>query len=284
MPAPVQLLRVPYDSAHHARRMGAGPDALAPHVVDALRAAGHDVADDTIDAPDGFATEASTGFALARRLAERVRAAHERGWRPLTLAGNCLTSLGTASGVQGPDDDLAVVWLDAHGDLETPDTSTSGFVDGMALSALTGRAWRALAASVPGFRAVPGDRVILVGARDVSDAERRAIAEAGITWIDADALRDGASALGPALDALAARGVRRAYVHLDLDVHDPSVARVNGYPAPDGLSAAVVRDVVRLVGDRLAIVAAALTAYDPAVDPVGQVPALVRDLTPLLAR
>jgi arginase len=252
--------------------MGAGPIALAPSVAEGLRAAGHAVEDETVEAPAGFRAEVATGFALARALSDRVRRATSAGRVPLVLAGNCLSSLGTASGVAG--DDLAVVWLDAHGDLETPETTTSGFVDGMALAALMGRCWRSLAASVPGFRPVPGQRVVLVGARDLSDAERALIADAGVTWVRADAL----GALPPALDALAASGARRVYLHVDLDVHDPAELPVNSYPAPGGLTRAAVRDVVRQIAARFEISAAAMTAYDPSCDPRGLVVEAAREL------
>lgn len=90
---------------------------------------------------------------------------------------------------------------------------------------------------MPGFAPVPGSRIVLVGARDVGDAERAALAEAGVTWVGAEAFgAEGAGALGPALDALAARGMRRAYVHVDLDVHDPACD-------PDGRARAVALDL-----------------------------------------
>ncbi|WP_025410080.1 arginase family protein [Gemmatirosa kalamazoonensis] len=266
------LIRVPYDSGHRGARMGAGPDVLGPALAASLGAS-----DETITLPEGFRTEATAGFALARALSTRVRDARDAGRRPIVLAGNCLSSLGTASGVGG--DDLAVVWLDAHGDLETPETTTSGFVDGMALAALLGRCWRSMTASVQGFRRVPGSRVVLVGARDLSDAERALIADAGVRWVRADAL----GALDPALDAVVADGARRVYLHVDLDVHDPAALPVNSYPAPGGLSAAEVRDVVRRVGARLEIAAAAMTAYDPSCDPRGLVVDAARALAPLLA-
>lgn len=274
------LLRVPYDSAHRGTRMGAGPDVLGPALAASLPGA----TGETIALPSGFATEAAAGFALARALADRVRAARDAARRPLVLAGNCLSSSGTVAGVRGDGDDLAVVWFDAHGDLETPETTASGFVDGMALATLLGRCWRSIAASVAGFRPVRGDHVILVGARDVSDAERALIADAGITWVRAESLARDAAALGAALDAVRSRGARRAYVHVDLDVHDPAEAPANGYAVPGGVPAAVVRDAVRTTAARLDVVAAALTAYDPSCDPGGRMVDVARALAPLLTR
>jgi arginase len=194
-----------------------------------------------------------------------------RGGFPLVLAGNCGSALGTVSGVRAatPNDtsDIGVIWLDAHADFNTPETTTSGFLDGMALSALTGRCWRTLASSIPGFRPVADADVVLVGARDIDDAESRELAASRVTRVAASRLEsDGASAaLEPALSELA-RHVSRVYLHIDLDVHDPTEAQANQYAVPGGLSAATVRDLVRVVASRFTIVAAALTAYDPTFD------------------
>jgi arginase len=77
---------------------------------------------------------------------------------------------------------------------------------------------------------------------------------------------DGArAALDPALTELA-RHVSRVYLHIDLDVHDPAEAQANQYAVPGGVAAGAVRDLVRVVGERFSIVAAALTAYDPTYD------------------
>ena len=78
-------------------------------------------------------------------------------------------------------------------------------------------------------------------------------------------LGDARAALDPALTELA-RHVSRVYLHIDLDVHEPSEARANQYAVPGGLAAGTVRELVRVVAERFSIVAAALTAYDPTYD------------------
>ena len=102
---------------------------------------------------------------------------------------------------------------------------------------------------------------------DWDDAESRELAASRVTRVEASRLEsDGASAaLEPALSELA-RHVSRVYLHIDLDVHDPAEAQANQYAVPGGLSARTVRDLVRVVADRFTVVAAALTAYDPAFD------------------
>jgi arginase len=159
------------------------------------------------------------------------------------------------------------VWLDAHGDFNTPESSTSGFFDGMGLATVAGRCWSALAASVPGFAPVAERDILLVGARDLDPAEAALLAGSAVQRVAVEVIRThgAAAALAPALDAVAPRG-RRAYLHIDLDVLDPSAARANEFAAPGGLTIAEVADVVRAVGARCRISAAALTAYDPAPD------------------
>jgi arginase len=88
---------------------------------------------------------------------------------------------------------------------------------------------------------------------------------------------EAAERLEAALDRLRKR-VADVYLHLDLDVLDPAEGRVNEYAAPGGLDAGAVAQVVAAVGERFAVRAAAVTAYDPAADPEGRIPATAAEL------
>jgi len=271
----IHTILVPYDSGHRGARMGRGPLHFGKHGVShRLRAGGHQVSEVTIDVPAAFPTEVGTSFAVYRSLSEQVRAVVAGGGFPLVLAGNCGSSLGTVSGVRAasPNDDadgsaIGVIWLDAHADFNTPETTTSGFLDGTVLAALTGRGWGALTASIPGFRPVPDGHVVLVGARDLDAEEERLLASSRVMRVEAARMRAAGAhaALGPGLTELA-RHVSRVYLHIDLDVHDPAEAQANQYAVPGGLAAGTVRELVRVVAGRFSIVAAALTAYDPTFD------------------
>ena len=94
-----------------------------------------------------------------------------RAERPLILAGDCLTALGAVVGLQRRHRDVSVIWLDAHGDFNTPAISTSGYLAGMSLAMLTGRAPEPIAERL-GLRPVPDDHTVLVDARDLDPAER----------------------------------------------------------------------------------------------------------------
>jgi len=133
---------------------------------------------------------------------DRVIGLHEvaaglvaRAVRPLLLSGDCVMALGAMAGLQRRHGDVAVVWLDAHGDFNTPATTITGYLGGMPLAMLTGRG-RELISDGLGLRPVADHQVVLVDARDLDPAEREALAASGVRHVpaDPDAV---AGALGP---------------------------------------------------------------------------------------
>lgn len=265
----VRLITVPYDSGLRGWRMGAGPDRLLESgLADALRAAGHTVSAEHVELPAGTpAAEIAATFALAAELSDRVRAARAEGALPVVLAGNCASAIGTLSGLDDPAP--AILWLDAHGDLNTPETSRSGMLDGMALAIATGRCWSAIAATVPGFRPIPDANVCLIGARDLDPAETALLRASSATVLSP---ADLSARLGDALDTLRPRA-ETVYLHIDLDVLDPSEGRANAFATADGLLLPHLLAVIMMVRGRFQIGAVALTAYDPTCDPDARIPA-----------
>lgn len=269
--ADVRLLAVPWDSGHRDVRMGAGPTSLLDAgLADLLREDGHRVEVRMLDPEGSFPAEVATAFELARALSRAVADARREGARPVVLSGGCGSSTGTVAGLD--PDDIGVVWFDSHGDLNTPETTTSGFVDGTAAATLLGRCWTSLAAGVPGFRPLPAERLVYVGLRALDPPERDWLEEAPVARVAGDAIRERgvAGALDRSLARLADAGVRRAYVHVDMDALDPSVARVNGYQADGGLTLEELTAAVALVGNRLGVAAGAVTSFDPDADPEGR--------------
>ncbi len=265
-PAPFRLLEVPYDSGHRDARHGAGPAALvAAGAAQRLAAHGADIDHARIDlaAANGFTIEAATGTEVMRQVALDV-AAHP-GHVPVVLAGNCGVTLGVVAGLRAaaPDRRVAVLWFDAHGDLQSPATSASGFFDGMGFAMMGGRCWQALAATVPGHAPLPDERAVLVGGHDLDDAERELIEAGGPTWLSVGDIRGGRT--GEVLDRVAAHA-DAVHIHVDLDVHDPSVAPANSYAAPGGLLPDEVRAVVAAAVDRLPLASATIASWDPTRD------------------
>jgi arginase len=262
----VQILAVPYDSARRGDGMGAGPEHwLARRLENQLTDAQHNVRTTVIDDDDPRPAEIKTAFALNRALAQQVAAAKASGRFPLVLSGNCNTALGTLSGVGMAE--TGIVWFDAHGDFNTPDTTDSGFFDGMGLAIAAGIGWRRLAASIPGFSVVPGANIIHVGGRAFDADERELMVSVGATVVDADTIRrDGLDTLNAALAELSTR-VRLVYIHLDLDVLDPdSGFQANRFPEPHGLSVEQVLDALQMIKSSLTPAALTISAYDPTYD------------------
>ena len=265
----IRLLQAPWDSGHRDARMGAGPTALATAgAADRLRAGGHAVTEQVLSPAAGWTAEVGSAFEVQRLVAESVRQARDAGQVALLLAGNCNTTLGVLAGLGPGERRVGLVWLDAHGDFNTPEEDPAGFLDGHGLAMVVGRCWRAATARVPGFAPLPERDVVLVGARDLTAPQAEVLERSALTWLSPAQARDP-DAVAAALDALAAR-VDVLHFHVDLDVHDPSIAPANGYAAPDGLAAEDVLRVLRLAADRVPVVSGTLASYDPSYDVDGR--------------
>lgn len=259
---PVRVLLLPYDSGHLRKRMGLGPERIYESGLKALfrRLGAHvDCEEITLDA--AYPAEISAAFQLSRKLAERVKECRESGIFPIVLSGNCNVALGTVSGCRTRD--TGIVWFDAHGEATTPETTTSGFLDGMGISILTGKCWRTLAESIPGFAPLPGKRIVLLGARDLEPAECTLLESLGVRQL-ATPEQLGEYLSTPAL------GFDQIYVHVDLDVLDPAVAIANQWSHPGGITVETLTGAIREIRRRVAISALGIASYDPAVDREGR--------------
>ncbi|WP_433730748.1 arginase family protein [Actinoplanes sp. CA-051413] len=278
-PSAIRLLEVPYDSGHHGQRMGAGPSALVEAgAAQRLRDRGHPVQHQRLTVSSSWQAELTTAFELHRMIAAETAAARSAGQVPLLMSGNCNATLGVLAG-SAPETGL--VWFDAHGDFNTPETDPGGFLDGQGLAMITGHCWTAATARVPGFRPLADDRVLLVGARSLDDREAGALRDSGIAWLPPARAREG-SAVTAAVTALAGR-VQRVHVHIDLDVHDPSTAPANSYAAPDGLLPGDVHSILLHLAGRIPVGSATLAAWDPGYDVEDRMRDIALDLVELLA-
>lgn len=249
--------------------MGYGPEYFVKHgMADKLLRHGWTVAVESIEAQRPFRTEIYTAFELHRQLAQCVRAAQERGALPLILSGNCNSALGTLGGIEAQQAGMGIIWFDAHGDFNTPETTTGGFLDGMGVATATGRCWVKLARSIPGFAAIPDERVLMVGVRQLDDDEQALLEQSQIVLLRGEQIRELGlrKCLEQALAALSSR-VQQVYLHIDLDVLDIQVGRANEYAAPGGLTVEEMEQAITLIAQQFNIAAVAFTAYDPACDP-----------------
>jgi arginase len=247
-----RLIQVPFMCGDGEHVASAGPRRVAqaaglPTVaVDAVRDGG------------------DASLCVNRGLAAAVREVVEDGALPVVVAGSCDASLGVVAAVS--DGGCGVVWLDAHGDFNTPESSVSGFFPGMSLAVVVGHCHRERWAQVGGSGPVDEGAAALLGVRDLSPAAERERLEASaiqaVPWRDGRAQGD---VIG-ALDVVAGR-VRSVYLHVDLDAFDPAVAPgVVDAPVPGGLSPADGDLVVRAVTERFDVRAATIATYVPSRD------------------
>ncbi|SNS64418.1 arginase [Asanoa hainanensis] len=214
--------------------------------------------------PDGTVWNRLT--ALHSAVADRVAAEVSAGAIPTVVSGDCLVALGTVAGVQRAGIDAGVVWFDAHGDVHTLETTTSGYLGGLSLRLLLG-AHADLVAVPLGLRPLTTDQALLVDARDLDPAEATYLATDGPARVVVDAVArprmpDTALPLaGPrtlAAGAAPARPWRPGadaadlpdgplVLHVDVDVIDAAELPGLLFPAPHGPSTEAVLAAVRRV-------------------------------------
>lgn len=164
--------------------------------------------------------------ALYTAVAAAVAGAARDGGLPVVVSGDCTTALGTVAGLQRAGTDPAVVWIDAHGDLQTLETTASGYLGGLPLRLLAGYRPELIANRL-GLRPVPAERILLAGARDLDPPEADYLARVPVRRASLE-------------QCLADRPDGPLYVHLDLDITDPGYLPGLRYPAPGGADPAAV--------------------------------------------
>jgi arginase len=173
----------------------------------------------TVDPPPGDVWDRLA--VLYGAVAGAVAEAAGRGDLPFVVSGDCATALGTVAGLQRTGEVAGIVWFDAHGDVQTLETTASGYLGGLPLRLLVGYRPE-LAAARLGLRPVPERQVLLVGARDLDPPEVSYLEHAPIRRHEVADLSPADLPDGP------------FYLHLDLDVIDPAEVPGLRYPAPGG--------------------------------------------------
>lgn len=245
----VRGIGVPMDLGSDRRGVDMGPAALRyAGLAETIERLGHtydDAGNIPIPRPEGRdpnAEQPSKGTAkylrenrwVARRIESSVADAVENGTVPLVLGGDHSVAIGSINGASR-DRDVGVLWIDAHGDFNTPATTDSGNVHGMPLAAVLGRGifgqmeWAAAD--------IEAENVALVGLRNLDSDERKALVESDVTIhtmrdIDNHGIQ---SVLSDAIET-AIDGTDALHVSFDIDVVDPADAPGVGTPADGGLT------------------------------------------------
>ena len=203
---------------------------------------------------------------LYERLAEQVAGAGSAGRQPVSIAGDCCTTLGVLAGLQRAEVQPSLIWFDAHGDFNTWETSPSGFLGGMPLAMLVGRGEQTIVEAL-GLRPLAEDRVTLTDGRDLDPQEALALEGSRVRQLrKVEALLEARLPDGD------------LYVHFDTDVLDPSAAGAMNYLAPGGASAAQLGAVFERLAASRRVAAVSMSSWNPALDTDGSSREVCMDL------
>lgn len=209
----------------------------------------------TLNAPPlPDADEMTRTAVVLTALARLVEGAARTGERPVALGGDCCQPIAVVAGLTRTGIRPLLLWLDAHGDFNTHDTTISGFVGGMPLAMLTGRGRLDLLCAV-GLEPMPDRDVVLSDARNLDPREAELLAASAVTRVDS--IDDAIAMLPPD---------RPVYVHVDVDIVNGAELRQTLYPEPGGPSAADVSRALAHLRDTRDVVAVSMTAWSPALD------------------
>jgi arginase len=228
-----------------------------------------------------FRDTASSSAEVNRQVAELVSGAVASGRLPIVLAGSCNACLGVLAGFDHARS--GAVWLDAHADFNTPDSTSSGFFAGMSAAVITGHCYRHYWEQIGDNTPLAEDAIAMFGVRNLSPpAERERLQNSAIRvvhWRDGQPDRDILTTLGEL-----ARRVREVYLHIDFDAFAPELAPgIADEPTPGGLTLEQAETIIRATGERFRIQAATLATYTPDRDREERTLHLALSLIELLA-
>ncbi len=278
---PIHIIGVPLDLGGGRRGVDMGPSALRiAGLGDQIAALGRTVADkgdlpvpirETQQAPDASKKYIREIARVCRAVYDDVRRSLEAGALPLVLGGD--HSLAAGSVAASADwvrrtsaKPMGVIWVDAHGDMNTPQITSSGNVHGMPLGALLGQEPTELA-SIGTSPSVMPEHTVLVGIRNLDEQEKAVIRASGIhvfTMKDVD--REGIARVAERAIALASADTGGIHVSFDLDVCDPTFAPGVGTPVKGGLDYREAHMLMELVADSRKLVALDLVEVNPTLD------------------
>ncbi|MBF0842672.1 MULTISPECIES: arginase [Mammaliicoccus] len=275
----IEIIGAP--TAFGQRKLGVnfGPDALRyAGLIERIEDIGHEVIDKgNVQSPvldmKKYKSEQKglrnleEVIAFSNNLYESVNETVEKGHFPLILGGDHSLSIGSIAGISKHYENLGVIWYDAHGDLNTLESSPSGNIHGMPLRALIGEGDEALT-NIGGYKnKVKPENVVLIGMRDLDEGEKKYIKEAGIltyTMADIDRLGMG-QVISETIEYLKDK-TDGIHLSLDVDALDPVETPGTGTIVPGGVTYRESHLAMEMLHESKLIVSADLVEVNPLID------------------
>ena len=289
----IRVIGVPLDLGQQRRGVDMGPSAVRVAGLESkLESLGHTVEDagtvgvilaEQKNPGDPHARYLKEITAKCTKLAELVCKTLEEKKVPISIGGDHSMAAGTVSGVaeyfHRQNQHIGLIWIDAHSDINTPDTSPSGNVHGMPLGAIMGLGPEPLAKMFGWSPKVRPENCVLVGIRDVDQAEKENIKRAGIEFftmrdIDERGMR---TVMEEAL-RIAGRGTVGYHVSLDMDWIDPEDAPGVGTPVPGGSTYREAHLAMEIISDHGRMTSFDIVEVNPVIDEHNRTAALAVEL------
>jgi arginase len=293
-PKQIRVIGVPLDLGQSRRGVDMGPSAVRVAGLEArLEAIGH-VVEDGGNIAVAIPEQKKEGAAHAKFLkeitatctksADLVLKTLEAGKIPLVLGGDHSVAAGTVAGVaefyRRQNQKIGLIWIDAHSDMNTPDSSPSGNVHGMPLAAIMGLGPAELGNIFNFSPKIHAENCVLVGVRDVDAIEKENIRKAGVevfTMRDIDE-RGMRSVMEEAL-RMAGRGTAGYHVSLDMDWIDPEDAPGVGTPVWGGATYREAHLAMEIIADHGRLLSLEIVEVNPVIDEHNQTADLAVELT-----
>lgn len=277
----IRILGVPLDLGQERRGVDMGPSAMrAAGLNSALKRLGHHVEDAgniNVKIPEmqhfgeRRAKYLNEIAETCQEVAHRIYQSLEAGYFPVSLGGDHSIAIGTQAGVskfyRDREQAIGCIWLDAHADMNTPETSPSGNVHGMPFAATLGFGPEALSKIFGYAPKIQPQHCVLIGARDLDPRERRTVKDSSVnvfTMRDID--EDGMRKVMEKSLALATGGTAGFVVSFDMDVVDPSEAPGVGTPVRGGITFREAHLAMEMIADSKKVLAVEVVEINPIID------------------
>ncbi len=273
----LSLVGVSIDLGAGTRGVSLGPAALRyAGVTERLENIGYDVKDEGDIVANKNAERITIGTHLKNLsevgrvntlLCERVDKVMQEGRFPLVIGGDHSVAIGTISGVLQHKKNLGVIWFDAHGDINTAETSPSGNIHGMPVAVLLGHGHESLTSIGGADAKIKPENIVFVGCRDLDAGERKMLKEFGITVFTMHEIdRYGMAEVMDRAIKIASDGTDGIHVSFDVDSMDPVHAVGTGTRVPGGLTYRESHLALEMIAETSKVVSAEFVEVNPIID------------------
>jgi len=277
----IGVIGVPYNTGSKGLGLDKGAEALRKAgIVDELKRLDSEVTDfgnikvtlPPTDTSNPKLLNPKQVEALCKSLADKIQNITTSGYLPFIIGGEDSTLMGIIEGLRrnlGPQ--IGMVYMDAHGDFNTPETTPSGIIGGMDVAITTGRGAKELVEMFGLSPLLPEENVVLYGVRDLDELEEIALTNSRVHVYTREKIKEqGAEQTAKDVLSYLESKCEHLYVHVDLDVLDESVVSAHGLPVPDGLTKIEFQNTLKVLAKSPKLRGIAVMVFDAAKDPHGR--------------